>query len=322
MKKKLIALIGAIFMLTLVGCGGSSTSDKKEVRFADAGWDSNRVHNAVAGFIVENAFGYTWSEMPGSTPILHEALKSGEIDIHMEEWTDNIANYYTDLNTGLFKELGTNFDDNRQGFYVPKYVIEEMAPNLRTVKDLLNYKELFKDSENPSKGRIYGAIPGWEIDTIMFRKFEAYGFDADFVYFRPGSDAALSAAFTAAYERKEAIVGYYWEPTWLLGRYDFVLLEDDPYDADLFPQGKSAAPSVKVTIGASNKFVESAPEIAEFLSKYRTSSDLTSRALAHMQETGADYNATAKWFLINNDNLLETWLDKEKADIVREALNK
>ncbi|WP_373077059.1 ABC transporter substrate-binding protein [Fusobacterium varium] len=319
MKKKIFTFIITGFLtLAFLGCG---ENDKKEVRFADAGWDSNKVHNAVAGFIIENAFGYTWSEVPGSTPILHEAIKSGEIDVHMEEWTDNIPSYYPDLKSGLFQELGTNFDDNRQGIYVPKYVIETMAPDLKSVKDLPKYKELFKDSENPEKGRIYGAIPGWEIDNIMYKKYEAYGLDKDFVYFRPGSDAALSAAFTAAYEKKEPIVGYYWEPTWLLGKYDFVLLEDEPYDAEKYFEGKTACPSVKVTIGASNKFKEKAPEIAAFLSKYHTSSKLTSEALAHMQETGDNYNATAKWLLKNNDNLIDQWLDADKAAAVRKALN-
>ena len=318
MKKKIFTFIITGFLtLAFIGCGGN---DKKEVRFADAGWDSNKVHNAVAGFIIENAFGYTWSEVPGSTPILHEAIKSGEIDIHMEEWTDNITSYYPDLKAGLFQELGTNFDDNKQGIYVPRYVIENMAPDLKSVKDLPKYKKLFKDSENPEKGRIYGAIPGWEIDNIMYKKYEAYGLDKDFVYFRPGSDAALSAAFTAAYEKKEPIVGYYWEPSWLLGKYDFILLEDEPYDEKYF-EGKTACPSVKVTIAASNKFKEKAPEIADFLSKYHTSSKLTSEALAHMQETGDNYNATAKWFLKNNDNLIDQWLTADKAAAVRKALN-
>ena len=131
----------------------------------------------------------------------------------------------------------------------------------------------------------------------MYKKYEAYGLNKDFVYFRPGSDAALSAAFTAAYEKKEPIVGYYWEPTWLLGKYDFVLLEDEPYDAEKYFEGKTACPSVKVTIGASNKFKEKAPE------------------------TGDNYNATAKWLLKNNDNLIDQWLDADKAAAVRKALN-
>lgn len=49
MKKKIFTFIITGFLtLAFLGCGGN---DKKEVRFADAGWDSNKVHNAVAGYL-------------------------------------------------------------------------------------------------------------------------------------------------------------------------------------------------------------------------------------------------------------------------------
>jgi glycine betaine/proline transport system substrate-binding protein len=41
----------------------------------------------------------------------------------------------------------------------------------------------------------------------MYKKYEFLNLDEKFVYFRPGSDAALAAAFTGAYERGEPIVG-------------------------------------------------------------------------------------------------------------------
>ena len=45
-----------------------------------------------------------------------------------------------------------------------------------------------------------------------------------------------------------------------------------------------------------------------FLSRYHTTSDLISEALAYMQETGADSRATAEWFLERHDELLQEWL--------------
>lgn len=325
MKK--IAILVLVFVLCatlLLGC-----TSKKTMTFADAGWDSARFHNAVAGVIAQSAFGYDeWTEIPGTTPVLHEGLIKGEVDVHMEVWTDNIASYDDDIAAGKLTELGVNFDDNMQGIYVPRYVIEgdaargiaPMAPDLTTVEDLLKYKEVFADDEQPDKGRLYGAIPGWEVDTIMFNKYEYYGMDETFIYFRPGSQAAMDAAFTSAYDKGEAIAGYYWEPTWLLGKYDFVLLEDAPYDAETYLDGKTAFPSVVVTIGASNAFVKSNPDFCEFLKKYRTSSALTSEALAYMQDTGADTIETAKWFLRTHNELLESWLTPEQAESVRKAL--
>ena len=258
MKKRalLSGLLSAALMLSLAACGGDTggssgtegdaPQEKTHLTFADVGWDSIKLNNALAGLVAEAVFGYTWQETPGSTPISHEALLAGEVDVHMEEWTDNISSYQTDLDAGKFVELGINFNDNYQGFYVPRYVIDQY-PDLKTVRDLAKYPQLFPDPEDPSKGIIYGGITGWEITEIMEKKVQAYGLDEYYNYFVSGSDAVLSAAMTAAWDRQEPIVAYYWEPTWLLGKYDFVLLEDDPYDPEQYQDGIGACPAVTVT---------------------------------------------------------------------------
>lgn len=322
-----VVLLLVVLMVTSTNAYADNT-DKKLV-FADAGWDSIKFHNAVAGLIAKEIYGYSWSEVPGSSTILHEGLIKEEIDVHMEVWTDNLATYNEDLAAGKFKDLGVNFDDNHQGFYVPRYVIEgdtergieAIAPDLKYVWDLKKYPDLFPDAETKGMGRIYGGIPGWEVDTILHNKYLHYGLDENFIYFRPGSDAALSSAITSAYEKGEPIIAYYWEPTWLIGKYDMVLLEDKPYDAATYKEGKTQLPSVNVTIGVSNNFYEKDPGMVEFLSKYKTSSSLTSEALAYMQDTGANYTETAEWFLKKYDNFLDEWLNEEEAEIIRSYLS-
>lgn len=334
--KKLISVVLLLSILTLllVGCAEEAgTSKSNEIVFANAQWESNMLHNAIAGTIAEEVFGYTWSEVPGSTAVMHEGLLKGEVDVHMEEWTDNIPAYQPDVEAGKIQELGVNFDDNYQGVYVPRYVIEgdpergieASAPDLKYIWDLKDYPEIFPDDEEAGKGRLYGAIPGWEVDEILHNKYEYYGLNENFVYFRPGSDPALSAAITSAYDKGEPIAAYYWEPTWLLGMYDMVLLEDEPYvDEESFREGKTELPAMNVTVAASNDFYnnEDNAEVIEFLSRYKTSSALTSEGLAYMQETGEDYVATAKWFLKEHDELLDEWLNAEDAQTMREALDK
>lgn len=307
-----------------------SAKKNQEIVFADSGWDSIKLHNAIAGYIASELYGYKWREVPGSSTIMHESLKSGEVDIIMECWTDNIADYKKDKNKNRFKELSINYADNRQGFYVPRYVIEgdkdrnikPLAPNLKNVWDLEKYASIFKDPEDQSKGRIYGAIPGWEVDSILYKKYKHYKLDNTFNYFRPGSDSALSAALTSAYDKGEPIVSYYWEPTWLMGKYDFILLQDKPYTEEGNRNGETELPSVKVTVATSNKFFDNNKELVTFLKKYKTSSDLTSEALAHMQETKEDYNKTAKWFLSKHPELLDQWLNKKNAEKIKKSISK
>ncbi|MEG2174252.1 MAG: ABC transporter substrate-binding protein [Oscillospiraceae bacterium] len=321
--------------LPLAGCGGAASSsapsalpEKKTITFADVGWDSILFHNAVAGTIAQDVFGYQWNEVSGSTPITHEGVIKGEIDVHMETWTDNLPDYAGDLAAGKLKQLSINFDDNIQGLYVPRYVIEgdaargivATAPNLKTVSDLAQYADVFADPEDAGKGRIYGGIPGWEVTEIMRKKVEYYGLDKLYNYVAPGTDAAMNAAFLSAWDKGQPIVAYYWEPTWLMGMHDFVLLEDAPYDATTYQEGKTACPSVKVAVCVSNDFAQSNPAFCAFLSKYKTSSALTSEGLAHMQETGEDYKATARWFLKQHAELLDAWLTADQAATLRKAL--
>ena len=335
LKKPLsLILVLALAAGVLAGCsgseGGKDSSNNKTILFADVGWDSIRFHNAVAGFIGEKVFGYKWSEVTGSTPITHEAVKKGEIDVHMEVWSDNLPAYNEDIKEGALAELSVNFDDNAQGFYVPRYVIEgdpargiePAAPDLKKVTDLKNYAHLFKDPEHPDKGVIYGGIAGWSISEVMHTKYKVYGLDAFYNYVEPGTDSATSAVLVAAYDKGEPVVAYYWEPTWLLGKYDFVLLEDEPYDEELFHEGKTACPSVRVTICVSNDFYKANPDFCAFLSKYNSSSELTSKALAHIEATGDSYEETAIWFIKEHRAVVETWLTPEQTDKLYKTLEK
>mgnify|MGYP001351534925 CR=1 FL=1 len=311
--------------LLLVGCGAPKA---KKLVFCDAGWDSIRLHNAMAGFIAKTAYGLDSEELKGSTPVTYTALARGDADVCMELWSNNIATYQADVAAGKFQVAGVNYGDNKQGIYVPRYVIEgdakrgiePLAPELKTVADLAKYPEVFKDAEKPEKGRVYGAIPGWAIDEIMFKKYKYYQLDKNFVYFRPGSDAVLSAAFTAAYEKGLPIAGYNWEPTWLSGKMDLVLLQDAPYEEKAFQEGKTAAPSVPVTIGVSTKAWKEYPEFISFLKKYHTSSALTAEGLVLLADGKLSYEAAGRAFLKKHPELLKQWLPADKLKLVEKAL--
>ncbi|MFQ9522226.1 MAG: hypothetical protein ACLR2G_00390 [Phascolarctobacterium faecium] len=68
MKKKILQLLGMVlFVGLLAGCG---SNNEKTVVFSDAGWDSVKFHNAVAGLIAEKAYGLKVETMNGSTPIM------------------------------------------------------------------------------------------------------------------------------------------------------------------------------------------------------------------------------------------------------------
>ena len=325
--KKRISLI--VLVLSVVMLFAACQEEPVKVVYGDAGWDSMKFHNAVAMFIGETAYNFETEQVSGSTAVTYGALKTGDIQIYMETWTDGLQpTYDEDVAAGTITELSVNYEDNAQGVYVPRYVIEgdaergieASAPDLKTVEDLKNYADVFPDPEDPSMGRLYGAISGWEVDKVLRAKYEYYGLDEFYNYMDPGGDAALAAAIASAYEKGEPIAAYYWEPAWITGKYDLVLLDDAPYDPELYEAGECAFPANRVTVCVNSDFVEQEPEYCEFLSNYVTSSALTSEALSYLNTNDATYEETAKWFLTEHDDLLGQWLPDDKAEMVREAL--
>lgn len=334
-KSRFIKVLGIILILSLTiitGCSSNNSSDEKTIVFADAGWDSIKLHNEIAGFIIENGYGFKTDVLPGSTSATFAGFRRGDIDVYMETWTDNLIDVYDEaIKSGEIIEVSTNFDDNAQGLYVPTVMIkgdpakgiEPVAPDLKYIGDLEKYWELFKDPEVPTKGRMYGAPPGWNVDTIMQTKVETYGLDDSFNYFSPGSDTALSTSLAAAAEKGEAWVGYYWEPTWVLGKYDMTLLEEEPYDKEKWDNGYgSAFPPMPVTVCVYKDLKEEAPGVYAFLENYKTSSEITNRALAFMQETDADTKEAAMWFFKEYEDLWTTWVPNDVVEKVTTALNK
>jgi glycine betaine/proline transport system substrate-binding protein len=321
-------IIGAM-MLFFTSCF-KETDEKDTLVFADAGWDSIRIHNAIAGHIIEEGYDYKTDVMTGSTPITLRGLHQGDIDIYMEAWTDNFIDIYGEaIDSGEIVELAINFDDNAQGLYVPTYMIEgdaergidPITPDLKSVKDLPKYWEVFRDPDDPRKGRIYGSPPNWAADEILRGKFRTYDLEETFLYFNPGSDTALSTSLVSAVKKGEPWLGYYWEPTWVMGMYDMTLLEDEPYDDKKWDNGYACEfPGVKVAVAVNKRVVEEVPEVAEFLKNYKTSSKLTNKLLAYMQENDVDADEAARWFLKEYEELWTQWVPESVMKRVKKSL--
>jgi glycine betaine/proline transport system substrate-binding protein len=248
----------------------------------------------------------------------------------MESWTENIQEVYDKgIEEGKIIDLGPNYPDSWQGWLVPRYVIEgdpergiePMAPGIKTVFDMAKHWKLFKDPEDPDKGRFYNAIPGWAVSKINNQKLEAYGLDEYYNSFMPGSDAALKGSMVAAYKKGDPWFGYYWAPTAVLGKYDMYQLEEPPYDEDIWQSTKACAfKSVQVNILVNSKLPEEAPDVVAMLKKYETTADICNKFLAWMENSGAGTEEAAIWFLKNYENLWTGWVPADTAAKVKAAL--
>lgn len=329
--------IWSFMLLLLIGLGvystisdGDSASRNEPVTLADAGWDSIQVHNFIAAHIIEHGYDHPVDIISGSSIATFAGLRTGEIDVYMEVWYVNLIEPYTEaIEAGEIVELSTNLVSDDQGFHVPTYVIEgdtekgiePMAPDLKTVADLKKYPELFKDPQDPSKGVIIGTQSGSVVHDILEQKVETYGLDDTFNYFTPGSPAALNASLARAYMNNEPWVGYQWSPTWTKAKYDLTLLEEPPYDEEIYNKNYGTKfPDNPALIAAHAAFAEREPVITEFLSNYQTSTEITGEILLYMEENEATPEEAALWFLRNYEDVWTEWIPEDVAARVLQSL--
>lgn len=320
--KKLISLMLAVTMIVALSACGSG-EDERVITIGEGDWDSNAIQDQVVKVILEEGYGVSVDIVTVDTAVMISSLKTNKLDVCLEIWSDNVVTYEEDIANGEYIELGINFNDNAQGLYVPRYLVEgedAIAPDLKTVQDLLKYAELFKNPEKPDRGIIYGGPEGWAATDHLHNKMDEYGL-AEFFDFRPiDSGSTLAATLSGAYIKEEPWVGYYWEPTWVLGLYDMILLEDSQYTEEDFANGIGMFPTVDVTIATTQDFIDENQDLVEFFEKYHTTSAIINEALAYMQENEVEADVAAKWFLLEKQDVWTTWVDDEVAEKVLEAI--
>jgi glycine betaine/proline transport system substrate-binding protein len=308
-----------------------------KIVFAGLDWDSNAFHTALAQRIVRDGYGCQVDAIPGSTIPLINGMARGDIQVIMEVWKSNTPPSWTEgVASGKLVEVGVNFPDAVQGWFVPKYLVEGAdapAKGLKSVADLPRFKALFADPEQKDKGRFLNCPAGWQCELFNTKKLAAYGLNASYTNFRPGTGAALDAAVSSAVKRRRPVLFYYWGPTWLLGQLgaELVMLQEPAFDAAKWqalvdakdPQQvreATAYPTVQVVIGATKAFVDEAPAIYRFLQQYRTSSQLVSEALAYMQQHKGSADDAARHFLQTREALWSAWVPPAVAARIKAAL--
>lgn len=309
----------------------------RPIVFAGLDWDSNAFHTSVAQFIAEIGYGCETDIIPGSTIPLMNGMGRGEIDVTMEIWPDNVTEALAEgLAKKQYVDLGVNFPDAMQAWFIPKYLVEgddAPAKGLKSVTDLPKYKDVFSDPEEPEKGRFYNGVAGWGSEVINSKKLHAYGLLDTFVNFRPGTGSALTAVIESNIRRKKPILFYYWGPSWVMGKIadDLVQLEEPAYNKETWDKMAAEDDLSKVTeavayplsaihVYASTEFHDAAPMFVEFLKSYETTSNDVSNALAFMQDTGGTTDDTAVEFLKTNEEIWTKWVPADVAERVKAAL--
>ncbi|WP_035055190.1 ABC transporter substrate-binding protein [Andreprevotia chitinilytica] len=301
----------------------------KPVKLAGLNWESGALLTELIKTVLEKGYGCQVELVPGNTVTLENALATNDIQVIAEEWVGRSDAWNKAAAEGKVKPVGKVIVGATEGWYVPDYVIKgdtkrgikPAAPQLKTVAELPSYKQLFKDAEEPEKGRFLNCPTGWTCEGVNSQKLKAYKLDS-YVNFRPGSGAALDAEISSSYQRGKPILFYYWSPTALMGKYKFIKLQEPAYNEACFktltdkdhasPCG-SAAPEAVIQVGLSKALFDGDPALVGFLTRFNVPIDTLNNALAQMADNKTDAATQAKTFFANQGKLWRGWLPADVA---------
>lgn len=299
----------------------------RAVKLADSNWDAVQVLNSIAAKMLKSGYDCDTEMVTGDMVPLFTAMAKNDVDVFMDIWITNNKEIWDKTAAAGAVDLGVSYSDATEGWYVPRYMIEgdaarsivASAPNLKTVANLVEYKALFDDPEQPGMGRFLNCPIGWGCEQTNNVKLEKYGLTKDFTNFKPGSGAGLDASYASAYKQGKPVVGYYWAPTWLLGLYDMVKLEEPECTAD--NADACAFPSTESHIVASAEFVDKAVAVEDFFRNVRTSAKEVSQMLAYLQEnTGSTRDDVALNFLKTQEATWSKWVPGDVAAKIKASL--
>lgn len=314
--------LSLLFMSALLLPVSASAACESPIKFGALTWESGQFTSGVLKYIAEDGYGCTVEEVPGAGPALETALSQNDIQIIGEQWIGRSPIMADAIEQNKVAVIGDTLKGGAtQGWYVPKYVLEE-NPGLRRYQDLPKYADLFKDPEDPSKSRFMNCPSGWTCEIFNTRLLKNTGLDSIFNNAHPGTGAALDAEIASAFEQHKPLLFYYWQPTGLMAKYDFAALEfpdhkdacwQDLLLADGTSDCVSGFPVSPLGIAVSTPFIESNPELAEVFKNVQFTPDELNGAILEMSETKRSGDEQALAFLRDNPNVWKGWLSEDAA---------
>lgn len=316
---------------------GLTCNGGQPIRFADQNWESASFTTHVFARILQDAFGCATEIVPGTPAAAEAALGQDDLQVISEIWSGRSAIIEDAIEAGQVRVVGDTLEGGaEQGWYVPEFVIkgdpdrgiEAMAPDLETWEDLPRYADLFRDPEEPDKGRFLNCPTGWVCETTNSRLLTLYGLDEHYTNFRAGTGAALDAAISSAHERGRPLLFYYWQPAGLMAKYRLHRIGLPPFDpvcweAIVSGEGELCPTDflkARLAVAVSTPFAQANPEIIAFFERVSFQPQRLNQAILEMTEERVSGQLMAERFLKNHPQVWESWLDAAQASRLEAAL--
>jgi glycine betaine/proline transport system substrate-binding protein len=194
-------------------------------------WVGAAANVAVAQCLLQQ-IGYKVETSTLAEEVAWQGFATGEVDVILENWGHpELEKKYIETEK-LAVDAGPMGVKGIIGWYVPKWMVDKY-PDITDWNNLNKYADLFKTSESGDKGQFLGADPTF----VQYDEALIANLNLNYKVVFSGSEAATITAFQAAAKNQTPLIGYFYDPQWLLNEIELVQVKLPPWtegcDADL-----------------------------------------------------------------------------------------
>ncbi|GAB4579192.1 MAG: ABC transporter substrate-binding protein [Anaerolineales bacterium] len=281
--------------------------EKPTITLVENPWPASELNVEVAKIIIEKELGNTVEIVALTEQVQWDALAAGDADASLEVWpsghgeriTEYIENLKTVVDGGKLGPVG------EIGWYVPTYVVEA-NPALATWEGYMDAAADFAVAETGDKGRFLGADPSW----VQYDEAIIANLGLPFQVVWTGSEDALLAEVTAAYNRNEPVLFYFYSPHAIFNQLDLTQVQLPPYTEECYADPAKIAcayPKDELMKIFSAKLEGKDAAVFNFLSKMNYGSDAQIEMLAMLAEGKTVEEAAQAWVDAHED-IWRAWL--------------
>jgi glycine betaine/proline transport system substrate-binding protein len=270
-----------------VGSDDDNASGSKSVSFAVVdGWDENVATTYLWKELLETR-DYKVDVESLDIASTFTAVANGQVDMYTDAWLPATHEAYWKRYGDKLEIVSTWYDTAENNLAVPEYV-----EDVNTIEDL-------KGKHGKFDNRIVGIEAGAGLMKLT-RTSVIPGYDLKDYELVEGSTAAMLSALESSIKKKEPVVVTLWEPHWAFTKYPIKSLEDT--------EGAFGDPDKAQTI-TSKEFAKGNPELVEWMSDFKLTSDQlgTLELLIQEKGKGKEQEAAKEW-VAENKSLVDSWM--------------
>jgi glycine betaine/proline transport system substrate-binding protein len=286
------------------------------VRFHDGQYMENSLQAHLMAGIVNAIGGEAETFVSGPAEGAAEMCKSDNV-VSMDFWRwqyeDGWQQYVVEEK--CIVEVGTSDYQGEEGWYVPTYVIqgdpergiEPMCPELPDWKALNECVDVFKTAKTGEKGQYMTGAESWAPAYGDQPRIDNLDLNYEMVF--AGSEAALFAELTRAYEQGKPWLGLMWRPNYMTHKYDLTRVEFPKHTEECWGDTYACQwPETVIYQVASAGLEDKHPTVWKILQNYELNDEQLHELQSLVVDDGMSIEEAAEQWVEDNAEVWKAWL--------------